>query len=56
MGKHLTPSMVVALIALFVALSGTAVAHPGLITGAQIKDRSLTLKDFVAWHGRRSTG
>jgi hypothetical protein len=46
MRKHLTPSMVVALIALFVALSGTAVAHPGLITGAQIKDRSLTLKDL----------
>jgi Collagen triple helix repeat (20 copies) len=46
MRKHLTPSMVVALIALFVALSGTAVAQRGLITGAQIKDRSLTLKDL----------
>ena len=46
MRKHLTPSMVVALIALFAALSDMAIAHPGLITGAQIKDRSLTLKDL----------
>lgn len=56
MRKLLSPSMVVALIALFVALSGTAVAAKGLITSAQIqngtiqgidvKDRSLTPKDF----------
>jgi Collagen triple helix repeat (20 copies) len=46
MRKHLTPSMVVALIALFAALGDMAIAHPGLITGAQIKDRSLTLKDL----------
>jgi Collagen triple helix repeat (20 copies) len=46
MRKHLTPPMVVALIALFAALSDMAIAHPGLITGAQVKDRSLTLKDL----------
>lgn len=41
MGKHLTPSMVVALIALFVALSGMAVPHPGLILGRRSRtDRS----------------
>lgn len=38
--------MMVALIALFVALSGTAVAAAPLITGAQIKDHSIGYKDI----------
>ena len=38
--KKLTPSMVVALLALFVALSGTAVAS-GLMSGSQIKDHTI---------------
>lgn len=41
-----TPSMVVALLALTVALSGTAVAAKGLITGAQIKDHSIGYVDI----------
>ena len=55
--KLLSPSTVIALIALFVALSGTAVAATGLITSAQmkndtiqgkdVKDRSLTPTDFT---------
>ena len=57
MRKLLSPSTAIALIALFVALSGTAVAATGLITSAQIKndtiqgkdvkDRSLTPTDFT---------
>lgn len=38
--------MIVALIALFVALSGSAVAAGGLITGKQIKDHSIGLADI----------
>lgn len=48
MRKRLTPSMVISLIALFVALSGTAVAGTGLITGAQIKDHSIGYNDLNA--------
>jgi hypothetical protein len=54
--RKLSPSMVISLIALFVALSGTAVAAKGLITSAGIKDgtiqgidvknKSLTPADF----------
>jgi hypothetical protein len=42
--KHLTPSMIVSLIALLVALSGSAYAATKL-TGADIKDSSLTAAD-----------
>jgi hypothetical protein len=38
--------MVIALVALAVALSGTAIAAAPLITGAQIKDRSIGLNDL----------
>jgi hypothetical protein len=38
--------MAVALLALFVALTGTAIAGSGLITGAQIKDRSVGYVDL----------
>jgi hypothetical protein len=41
----LTPSMVVALVALLVSLSGSAVAA-GLITGKQIKDGSIGTRDI----------
>ncbi len=41
-----SPAMVVALIALGVALGGSAVAGTGLITGAQIKDHSVGLNDL----------
>ena len=44
--RRFSPAMVVALIALFVALSGTAVAAAPLITGAQIKDKSIGFKDI----------
>ncbi len=43
--KHFTPSMIVSMIALTVALSGTAVAAK-LITGAQIKDGSIGYVDI----------
>lgn len=46
MKKRLTPSMIVALIALFVALSGTAIAAAPTITGLQIKDHSIGLVDI----------
>lgn len=46
MRKHFTPSMIVSLIALTIALSGTAVAASPLITGAQIKDHSIGLVDI----------
>ena len=46
MRKRFTPSMIVSLIALTIALSGTAVAASPLITGAQIKDHSIGLKDI----------
>jgi hypothetical protein len=43
---HQSPAMIVAMIALFVALTGTAVATTSaLITGAQIKNNSLTGAD-----------
>jgi hypothetical protein len=45
MRKRLTPAMVVALIALFVALTSTATATV-LITGKQIKDGSIQLRDL----------
>jgi hypothetical protein len=38
--------MVVALVALFVALTGTAIAGSGLITGGQIKDHSIGYVDL----------
>ena len=44
MRRHLTPSMVVALVALFSSLSGAAVAAT-LITGKQVKNGSLTSAD-----------
>lgn len=43
--RRLSPAMVVALIALFVALGGTATAARVLLTGADIKDNSLTGAD-----------
>ena len=51
--KHrVSPAMVVALIALFVALGGTAYAATKLprnsVTTIQVKDRSLLSKDFKA--------
>ena len=46
--KRPSPAMIVALVALFAALSGTAVAAgTGLITGAQIKDHSIGLNDIA---------
>lgn len=39
------PAMLVACLALFVALGGTAVAT-GLVTGAQIKDHTITSRDI----------
>jgi Collagen triple helix repeat (20 copies) len=39
-------SMIAALIALFVALGGTAAASGGLITGSQIKNHSIGLIDL----------
>ena len=41
-----SPAMAVALIALGIALGGSAVAGTGLITGAQIKDHSIGLNDL----------
>jgi hypothetical protein len=41
-----SPAMLVALVALFVAGSGTGIAASRLITGTQIKDASLTGKDI----------
>ncbi len=43
-----SPAMTVALIALGVALGGSAVAGNDLITGAQIKDHSIGLNDLSA--------
>ena len=42
-----SPAMTVALIALGVALGGSAVAGSGLITGAQIQDHSVGLNDLT---------
>ena len=42
-----SPAMTVALIALGVALGGSAVAGTGLITGAQIEDHSVGLNDLT---------
>ena len=48
-GKRFTPAMIVAMVALGVALSGTAVAGTAkLITSSQIKDGSITLSDINA--------
>ena len=48
-GKRFTPAMIVAMIALAVTLSGTAVAGTAkLITSSQIKDGSITLSDINA--------
>lgn len=58
-----SPAMVVAMVALFVALTGTAVATTSaLVTGAQIKNnsitgldvknKSLTARDFGSWPSR----
>jgi hypothetical protein len=47
MRRHLSPAAVIALLALFVALSGTATAAGvALITGKQIKDGSIGLADL----------
>jgi hypothetical protein len=49
MQKRLTPAMVVAMIALLVAASGTAgAATSGLISGAQIKNGTIGLVDLSA--------
>jgi hypothetical protein len=53
-----SPAMLVALLALFVALGGTAMANKGLVTGAQIKDHSIGLVDLspgavAKLHGRQ---
>jgi hypothetical protein len=45
--KRPSPAMTVALIALFVALTGSAAAGSGLITGAQIKDHSIGINDLA---------
>jgi hypothetical protein len=45
-GMRVSPAMLVAMLALFVALTGTAVATTSvLITGAQIKNNSVTGAD-----------
>ena len=41
-----SPAMAVALVALGIALGGSAVAGTGLITGSQIKDHSIGLNDL----------
>jgi hypothetical protein len=41
-----SPAMAVALVALGIALGGSAVAGTGLITGTQIKDHSIGLNDL----------
>jgi len=41
-----SPAMIVALLALFIALGGTATAAGLLITGRQVKDESLTGRDI----------
>jgi hypothetical protein len=47
MRKHLSPATIIALLALFVALTGTATAAGvALITGKQIKDGSIGLADL----------
>jgi hypothetical protein len=57
MRKRLTPGTVLALIALFVALSGTATAASvALITGAQIKNGSIGLVDLSAGAKRSLKG
>src|SRR4051794_5457336 len=43
--KRPTPSLLVAVVALFVAMSGSAVAAK-LITGKQIKDHTITKRDI----------
>jgi hypothetical protein len=45
--KRPSPSMSVALLALFVALGGSAVAASGLITGRQIKDGTVRRADLA---------
>jgi hypothetical protein len=45
-GRRFTPAMIVAMIALAVALSGTAVAGTKLITGNQIKNGTIKLADL----------
>jgi hypothetical protein len=48
MRKRFTPATVIAMVALFVALAGSATAGTALITGAQIKDGSIGLPDLSA--------
>ena len=45
-GKRFSPAMIVAMIALAVALSGTAVAGTAMITGAQIKNGTIRMIDL----------
>jgi hypothetical protein len=42
-----SPAMIVALIALVFSMTGTGIAAKSLITGKQIKDRSITAKDIA---------
>jgi hypothetical protein len=42
--RKLNPSMLIALLALFVALGGTAMATSGLISGHKIKNRTISQK------------
>jgi hypothetical protein len=48
MRKRFTPATVLAMVALFVALAGSATAGTALITGAQIKNGSIGLLDLSA--------
>lgn len=41
MTKHLTPALIISLIALLIALGGTALAVGGLISGSKLKNRSV---------------
>ena len=53
-GRRFTPAMIVAMIALAVALSGTAVAGTAkLITGSQIANGTIKLADITRAPRRR---
>lgn len=44
--RRITPSLVLSVLALVVATTGTGVAATGLITGQQIKDGTINLRDL----------
>src|SRR5690606_9911786 len=44
--KHFRPATIIALLALFVAIGGTATAASGLISGKKIKPGTLTAKQL----------